>query len=217
MRRLLILSFVLIIVITTAALTQTVAGRHKIEVTDPTGDVQPNDGKPGKDVVKVSISSDGKNLRIIAELKENIAFYLKDQMAGPVIEMHFNTDNSDATGGIPFWGKNRKGFEYQVDLVACIKYKDGGLACLGSVGSEIEGFCSSYKLYKYEQDKKNPKNINSALESTQKDITGKQVEITLPYSLIGIKSGSRTRISIRESDSSFDDKSYFPQVFLIIK
>ena len=205
------------ILVTTAAFSQTVAGRHKIEVTDPAEDVQANDGKPGKDVVKVSINSDGKDLRILAELKENIDFYLKNQMAGPVIEMHFNTDNIDATGGIPFWGKNKKGFEYQMDLVACIKYKDGGLACLGSVGGEIEGYCSSYKLYKYEQDKKMPKNINSALESTQKDITGKQVEITLPYSLIGIKPGSRIRISIRESDSSFDDKSYFPQVFLIIK
>ena len=217
MRKLLIFSFVLIILVTTTAFSQTVAGRYKIEVTDPVGDVQTNDGKPGKDVVKVTINSDGKDLRIMAELKENISYYLKDQMAGPVIEMHFNTDNMDATGGIAFWGKDKKGFEYQVDLVACIKYKSGGLACLGSAGSDIEGFCSSYKLYQYEQDKKMPKNINSALESTQKDITGKQVEITLPYSLIGIKSGSRIRISIRESDSSFDDKSYFPQVFLIIK
>ena len=62
-----------------------------------------------------------------------------------------------------------------------------------------------------------PKNINNALESTQKDITGKEIEITLPYSKIGIKSGGRMRISTRESDSTFDDKSYFPQVFFIIK
>ena len=62
-----------------------------------------------------------------------------------------------------------------------------------------------------------PENINNALESTQNDITGKQVEITLPYSAIGIKSGGRMRIAIRESDSSFDDKSYFPMVFFIIK
>jgi hypothetical protein len=194
-----------------------VAGRHKIELDDPVGDVQENDGKPGKDVVKLSITSDGENLHILAVLKEDVAIYLKDQLAGPVIEMHFNTDNNDATGGIAFWGKDKKGFEYQIDLVACIKYENGGLACLGGLGDKIEGFVSSYKIYEYEQDKKMPKNTNSALESTQKDITGKQVEITLPYSEIGIKSGGRMRISIRESDSSFDDKSYFPEVFFIIK
>ena len=111
--------------------------------------------------------------------------------------MHFNTDNNEATGGIPFWGKNKKGFEYQIDLVACIKYESGGLACLGAAGSDIEGFISSYKLSKYKQDKKMPESVNSVLDSIQKDITGKQVEITLPYTLIdlqttGSASGSRS-------------------------
>ena len=207
----------LFVFVSTAAFTQMRAGRHKIELDDPIGDVQDNEGKPGKDVVKVSITSDGENLHIIAELKENVAFYLNEQMAGPVIEMHFNTDNNDRTGGIAFWGKEKKGFEYQVDLVACIMYKDGGLACLGSMGGEIGGFCSSYKIYEYEQDKKMPKNTNNVLEAVQKDITGKQVEITIPYSLIGIRSGGRMRIAIRESDSSFDNESYFPDVFFIIK
>jgi len=207
----------LFILATAVAFSQTIAGRYKIELNDPVGDVQEKDGKPGKDVVKVSISSDGENLHVIAALKENISYYLKDQMAGPVIEMHFNTDNNDATGGIAFWGKGKKGFEYQVDLVACIKYKGHGLACAGALGNEIEGFVSSYKINKYKQNEKMPENINNALDSIQKEITGKTVEITLPYSEIGIKSGSRIRISIRESDSTFDDSSYFPQVFLIIK
>jgi hypothetical protein len=101
--------------------------------------------------------------------------------------------------------------------MACIKYKDGGLAVVGSLGGEIAGFCSSYKLYKYEQDKKMPKNINSALESTQKDITGKQIEITIPYSLVGIKSGGRMRVSVRESDGPYSENSYFPDIFFIIK
>jgi len=215
MRKLSIL-LTLFILVTAIALSQTVAGRYKIEMNDPIGDVQENDGKPGKDVVKISITSDGEKLQIITELKENVSYYLKDQLAGPVIEIHFNTDNNDATGGIAFWGKNKKGFEFQMNLVSCIKYK-GGLACLGALEGKIEGFVSSYSIYKYEQDKKMPKSINNAIESTQKEITGKTVEITLPYSEIGIKSGSRIRMFIRESDSTFDDSSYFPQVFLIIK
>ncbi len=206
-----------IFAITNNGFPQTVAGRHEIELDDPVGDVRENEGKPGKDVVKVSITSDGENLHIMAELKETVSFYLSEQMAGPLIEMHFNTDNNEATGGIPFWGQGKKGYEYEVDLIACIQYTNGGLACLGSVGGEIEGFCSSYHLYKYEQDKKNPESINSILNSTQKDITGKEVEITLPYSLMNIQSGDRIQIAIRESDSSFDDESYFPQVLFIVK
>jgi len=216
MRKSIILLLCLIFVVSTYSADR-VAGRHKIELSDPVGDVQPNDGKPGKDVVRVSIVSDGENLHITAELKEPVATYLMEQMAGPVIEMHFDTDNNAATGGVAFWGKDKKGFEYQVDLVACIKYESGGLACLGSAGSDIDGFVSSYKLYQYEQDKKSPKSLNSSLDSTQKDITGKEVEITLPYSLLGIQSGTRMMISIRESDSTFDDASYFPQVYFIVK
>lgn len=212
-----VMMLTVLVLISQNVFTQIVTGRHEVELEDPVGDVLENKGKPGKDVVKVSIISDGENLHIAAELKEKVEFYLKDQMAGPVIEMHFNTDNNNTTGGIAFWGKEKKGFEYQVDLVACIKYENGGLACLGSLGDKIEGFCSSYKINEYEQDKKMPKNINSTLNSTQKDITGKKVEIILPYSEIGIASGDRIRIAIRESDSSFDDKSYFPEVFFIVK
>ena len=73
------------------------------------------------------------------------------------------------------------------------------------------------QISKYEQDKKMPESINSVLNSTQTDIIDKQVEITLPYSLIGIESGTRMQIAIRESDSSFDNDSYFPQVFFIVK
>ncbi len=213
--------FILAVTFLAAAvsLAQTVAGRYTVELNDPVGDVQTTEGKPGKDVVKVSINSDGEALHITAELKENVSYYLIDQgeMAGPVIEMHFNTDNNDATGGIAFWGKDKKGFEYEVDLIACIRYENGGLACLGALGDKIIGLVSSYKINQYEQDEKMPKNIKSALESTQGDITGKEVSVTIPYEEIGIKSGKRIRISIRESDSTYNDASYFPQVFFIVK
>ena len=62
-----------------------------------------------------------------------------------------------------------------------------------------------------------PKNINNPLESIQKDIFGKKVEITIPYAKVGFKSGGRARIVIRESDGPFTDESYFPEIFFIIK
>lgn len=193
------------------------AGRHKISLQDPAGDVLKQEGKPGKDVTGLSIVSDGSTLTITAILDKNVSYYLKDQMAGPVVEMHFNTDNNVRTGGIAFWGTDKKGFEYELDLVACIRYKNGGLAALGSLGGEIAGYCSSYKLGKYAQDKKMPENINNVLDCIQNDIEGKEVSVTIPYDLISIRSGTRMMISIRESDGSFDNGSYFPEVFFIVK
>ena len=216
MKKILILSLLFVLSVS-FTFSKTVAGRHQIELDDPVGDVQENDGKPGKDVTHVGIVSDGENLHVTVELAKNVSYYLNDQLAGPVIEMHFNTDNNDKTGGIPFWGTEKKGFEYEVDVVACIQYENGGLACLGALGDKIKGFASSYKVSQYEQDQKSPKSVSSALEHVQNEITGKTVEVTIPYSEIGIKSGNRIRILIRESDSTFNDASYFPDVFFIVK
>jgi len=199
-----------------SAFTQILKAKHSIKLNDAVGDIQDHRGDPGKDVVKVILKSDGKSLNVTAVLKENISYYLVNHQASPVITMHFDIDNDTTTGGKPFWGK-KSGFEYRVDLVACIKYKDGGLACLGSISAPIEGFCSSFKTYTYEQGKKSTKNIRSALESTQKDITGKQIEITFPYSEIDVTPGQPIRIAIREYDSSYDDKSYFPEVLFTLK
>ena len=83
MRKLIILIILLTFITTaftqTPAKPKTVAGRHKIELDDPVGDVQENDGKPGKDVVKVSIVSDGENLTIIAELEKKLGEKIKNK------------------------------------------------------------------------------------------------------------------------------------------
>ncbi|MFC2169887.1 hypothetical protein ACFLRM_04915, partial [Acidobacteriota bacterium] len=110
----------------------------------------------------------------------------------------------------------KTGFEYKVSLVACIKYKEG-LACLGSVSGVIVGYCSSLRTDKYEEGTKSTKNIRNTLKSTQKDITEKQVEISFPYTEIGVVPGQVIRIAIREADSYFNDKSYFPEILFTIK
>ena len=210
--------FIIIILIfmTHSALAQMVKAKHAVELEDPVGDVRDQGDEPSMDVVKVSITSDGKNIQVIAVLKETISYYLEEHKADEVISLHFDIDKNAETGGLAFWGK-KAGFEHKVSLVACIQYENGGLACMGSVGGKITGYISSLSTYAYEQGKKSPKRNRSSLESTQKAITDKEIEIEFPYRDIGVSSGQSIRMVIRESDSFFNDESYFPEVLFTLK
>ncbi len=55
------------------------------------------------------------------------------------------------------------------------------------------------------------------MQSPHKAIRGREVKMTLPYSEIGVSSGQVIRIAIREEDSTFDEKSYFPEVLFTLK
>jgi len=199
-----------------SAFAQVIKARHSVKLDDPIGDVRDQEDEASMDVVKVTIHSDGKYLHVTAVLKEKISYYLEEHKADEVISLHFDTDNNAETGGQAFWGK-KSGLEHKVSLVACIQYADGGLACMGSVGGEISGYISSLNTYTYEQGKKSPKRNRSSLESTQKEITDKEIEIKFPYSDIGATSGQTIRVVIRESDSFFNEESYFPEVLFTLK
>ena len=199
-----------------SAFAQVIKAKHTVKLDDPIGDVRDQEDEPSMDVVKVTIHSDGKHLHVTAVLKEKISYYLEEHKADEVISLHFDNDNNAETGGQAFWGK-KSGFERKVSLVACIQYVDGGLACMGSVGGKISGYISSLNTYTYEQGKKSPKRNRSSLESTQKEITDKEIEIKFPYSDIGVASGQTIRVVIRENDSFFNDESYFPEVLFTLK
>ncbi len=117
MRKLFLLVPCLLVFVSQLSFAGVINARHSVELKDAIGDVRNDDG-PGKDIVKVIINSDAKNLHITAVLKENASYYLK-QTAGYVMRLHFDTDNNPKTGGKPFWSK-KSGFEYQVGLTACI-------------------------------------------------------------------------------------------------
>ena|GEM_PF-5265217 len=217
MRRLnLLLSFLLIFFMSSLASTQILTFKHSLELEDAVGDIREDNDDIGKDVIKVTINSDGKNLHITAVLKEKISYYLEKCKAGPVITLHFDTDNDTTTGGKTVLGK-KLGFEYEVGLMACIKYKDGGIACVGSIGAPIEGYASSFRTKKYKQGEKFPETIRWSTDAPHRDIEENVVETTFSYTEIAVTSGKSVRIAIREDDSTFDEKSFFPEVVLTLK
>ena len=123
------------------ASAETIKATHTVEWADAEGDVT-NLDDPGKDVVKVSITSDGKEFSVIVTLKDDLKHYLEGHKAGAVIQLHFDMDNNKGTGGEIFWTKNT-GFEYVISLRSCIRYEKGE-ACIGGFDDPITGFFSSY-------------------------------------------------------------------------
>lgn len=190
---------------------------HKVALVDAAGDVRDGDN-PGKDVVKVILDSDGTNLTISVVLAKEAKFYLDGHMAGDVIEVILDTDNNPATGGKPFFYPN-PGFEFLVEVGACIEYEEGGMACSGALtGSKAINFFSTYSLDKYMKDNKTEQ-ISETFnwKDRGKDIQGNTVEVTLPYALMNLKSGQKVRLAVKECDDSTFKEEYLPEVLLTLK
>jgi hypothetical protein len=185
------------------------------DLTDPAGDVK---DKTGKDILKVSVSSDGKNIKAAVTLKDDISKTISGTMApGEVLEMYFDTDSKDTTGGKPFWG-NKKGFEFGSTLMGCIEYEGGSSACLGGAGTKIKSFFTTTETIKYTKAGANDNDsIDHFWDLPRVPLQGNKLEGSVPYEKIGVKSGQTIRVVLRESDGGFDDKSYFPDVWLMLK
>lgn len=212
-----VLIVALFLLLPCTVMAEAVSARHSVELKDSSGDVRNVGGDPGKDVVKVKITSDGKGLQVSVSLKKNIAYYLKGHKAGNLVQLYFDTDNDASTGGKPFWGDN-KGFEYLVSVRTCIAYKGGGEACVGGLSLAPEGHFSSYEVETIGQGTNSAKNTHDAFwKSPRTDIKSDTVVATIPYSEIGVASGQTIRIAVREYDSTFDQKSFFPDIILILK
>lgn len=208
---------VLLLCIPLAAAAATVTARHSVTLEDASGDVMDHDGHPGKDIVRLIIDSDGQNMKVTTTLQKNIEHYLKGHLAGDVAVLYFDTDTNRETGGKTFWG-NKTGFEYQVGVRTCISYKEGGEACAGGLKLTPENYFTSTKVEKFEQGKTSAKSTHDIFwKSPRADITGNTAIASIPYTEIGVSSGQTIRIAIREEDSSFDEKSFFPEVMLTLK
>lgn len=192
--------------------------RHSISLVDASGDVQEQSGHPGKDVVNLDITSDGKSIRLTLKFQKEIAFYLDGHLAGEVLSVNFDTDNDETTGGKTFWG-DKKGFEYRVGLRTCIMYKNGGKVCVGGLKKPSAGYFAAIQTEKYtKQGKPDTKNIHEIFwKSPQQDVKGNQAMFTIPYSEIGAATGQTVRMAIREVDSYFNEKSFFPDILFTLK
>jgi hypothetical protein len=186
-----------------------------VDLTDPAGDVK---DKTGKDIVKVSLSSDGKNIKAAVTLTDDISKSISKTMApGKVLEMYFDTDSKDTTGGKPFWG-DKKGFEFGSEVLGCIDYEGGSAACAGGAGTKIKSLFSVTESMKFTKaGASDTDSLDHFWDLPKVPLQGNKIEGAVPYEKIGVKSGQTIRVVLRESDGGFDDKSYFPDVWLILK
>ena len=217
MRAMLIFTVVIMMIsLPLSVMGEPIKAMHAVELDDPAGDVQNTNDDPGKDVVKLMLASDGKDLQVTMVLDKDISHYLVGHKAGDVLQVNIDTDNNTATGGKTFWG-NKEGFEYIVRIRTCIKYKDGE-ACVGGFSSAHEKFFTSYEVKKFQQGSTSIDDVHDIFwESSRVDIKGNTVVSKISYSDIDVSSGQTIRIAVREADSSYDAKSFFPEIIFTLK
>ena len=189
---------------------------HAVEWTDPAGDVQPGSTsggeRPGRDVVKLALKSDGTKLTIAATLNAPPT----GDFASDVVRVYIDTDDDPNTGAATFWSK-KPGFELLAKLYGCVRY-EGGSACSGGLtGSKVKGYYAVADLGRFKSDPINPEQVISAMDAPAVPIQGALVSASLSYADLGVKPGQTVRIVARESDGPFDATADFPEVALTLK
>ncbi len=230
------LSFVIVVLaistLGVAAETKRPAG--SIELTDPAGDVVPvdlySDGvaskKPGLDIIKLSVASDGKQISVAATL------------AGPgvgngFLELYFDTDRSVKTG-VTLLNPEIGGFDLRGELDACASYSDSSSSCMSAVGTldkkaKVTSRYAVLRLNRY-KGKSEMDGVERlveehafapATEAPKVPIAGAVVQGSLNYTSLKVKAGQTIRILARESNSGASPtgelKGFFPEIVLTLK
>jgi hypothetical protein len=224
MKRLLLLIAVVVacFAFASGALGEVKKATGSIELSDPAGDVKNRGGAHGKDVVKLAIVSNGKQIDFIATLKEPPGNY-----ASPVVEIFFDTDNNPETGA-KLWfsdGKMGLGYDYVSKLKSCIKYDNGVTACAGVSKAKVLDRFGVMDLYRYKEHKGKKKKVRvvasmgSKRQRTGKrtPVAGKVVQGVLNYEDLKVKPGQTIRILVWESDAQIRKPALFPEVLLTLK
>ncbi len=190
---------------------------HAVEWTDPAGDVQrgnTSDGtRPGFDVVKLGLVSDGTALTINATLKGP----LSGDWGSEVVTIYIDTDNSPSTGYKTFWS-DTTGFELKAKLLACVDYVNGGMACVGSLtGAKVKGYHAVATVGKMIDTSGNTEDIVGTFKAVAVPIQGALVSAKLTYTDLGVKPGQTIRLVARETDGPMDATADFPLVRLTLK
>lgn len=197
--------------------------KGSIELSDPTGDVQPittsNGSYPGFDVTKLAIASDGKQIKINATLKDP-----PGDFASAVLYLYFDTDNDPGSGITLMFFKTKSGFDYKAELDACIKFDNGMRACTGGSGNAkpVERF-AAVNLIRFKGKSENDKeHVLSALgfpgrKPSQKiPITGKVIQGVIDYQDLKVKPGQTIRILVREACGPSKPSSLFSEILLTL-
>ena len=192
-----------------------------IELTDPAGDVTPihtsdNADYPGFDVVKLSVKSDGKQIALVATLKDP-----PGPFASRVIELYFDVDNN-AKSGTSLSFPPADGFEYTAELSACADYTDGSSACAGGSKAKPKSHWAAINLSRYKGKKEYEKDtvvdsmgFPGSKPSAKAPIAANIVQGSIDYADLRVKSGQTIRMLIKESHAQ--DEGLFPEILLTLK
>ncbi len=223
-RAFLSVGIVLALILATPSSAEVKKAVGKIELTDPAGDVNPistSDGKvPGFDVVKLAVSTDGRQIRVAATLKDPPGNFASD-----VVRLYIDTDNDPKTGvsELMFY-KGLGGFEYFGQLSACADYDNGGTACSGGLGGKVKLHFGAVNLDRYKGTSSSETEtvvdnmgFGGKKRSSKIPIEGNVVQATLDYADLNVKPGQTIRILARESCSDNDLKSFFPEIQLTLR
>src|SRR6185369_9739453 len=171
-------------------------GLPTVEVNDPAGDVE----KGGADVIKMTFHSDGQNLNVSIELKDEGASTVSKLPATRFLELFFDTDIREATGGRLVFAE-KKGFERRASIVVCKVYEthEGqgkATVCSGGItGGKIKEFISGIDVERYDKDGGySTTEVASSLDLPNGSIQGNRVEAAISYNTLGVRSGQTIRI-----------------------
>ena len=187
-----------------------------VEWKDPAGDVErqntSNGERPGFDLVKLAITSDGSVLTITGTL----AAPPRVDFASNIVQVYIDTDNKPATGVRTVWSK-QPGFELRAKLSLCIDYADGGSACAGGLGgTKVKGYYSTVSLGRLDATG-NEKDVFPPFKEPRGTVQGAAVTASLSYKDLGVKPGQTIRIVARETDGPFDETADFPVTLFTLK
>ena len=189
-----------------------------VEYTDPAGDVSASNGpQNARDIVKLSLSSDGTSVLVTATLAQDE----QSTMAGAAVRLYFDTDNNAATGGKIRSGQT--GFEYAGGLYVCHGDGDRIHACAG--GGDGKAPKSRHARAALEKFKGKPgqamwdfdasERMYDGFGSAKEPLKGRILAIKFPYADIGAKSGQVVRVLALEADAK--DAGVFPEARLVLK
>jgi hypothetical protein len=204
-----------------------------IELSDPAGDVDPvrtlRDGvetmKPGLDIIKLSITSDGKQISFATTLAG------APGVGSGFLQLFFDTDRSVKTG-MTLLNPEIAGFDLGGELDVCADYSDRSSSCIGGpmdAKAKVEGRYAMLRLNRYKGKDRSDGVVpvveyhafSPATEAAKVPIAGTVVQGSLDYTSLKVKSGQTIRILARESNSGSTSqgewKGFFPEIQLTLK
>jgi hypothetical protein len=196
-----------------------------VDLADPAGDVLKFNG-PGndRDVVKLSLASDGTNLSVSATLAED------EHGTTPtsVVTLYIDSDRDAKTGGKALWGADatppRQGYEFRGRLAVCMAWNENIGSCEGGstvaaksryVGFELDKFKGSPEQ-EVDFERSDTVVKVAGRPPVGAPLTGRVLHGTVPYSALGVRSGQVVRISALETSGN-GAAGFFPDVLLTLK